>query len=92
MVVRLSDTSPEVHARMLEIYARMTPGEKFHRVMELCEVARAMALAGLRSEHPHASERELLRLLALRVHRGRLSVPSPSLSPGPNQPPAELRR
>ena len=37
-VPELSDTSPEVRERMLEIYARMTPREKFRRVLELTEL------------------------------------------------------
>jgi hypothetical protein len=70
----LSDTSPEVRARMLEIYARMTPREKFQRVLALTEMSWLMAIAGLRKQHPEASERALRRLLAQRMY-GKELVP-----------------
>lgn len=69
-----SDTSAEVHARMRDHYARMTPREKFRRVLALTETSWLMALAGLRRDHPEASERELRRLLAQRMY-GKELVP-----------------
>ena len=75
----LSDTSPEIRARMLELYARMTPSEKLRRVLALTETTWMMALAGLRQQHPGASEDELRRLLAQRLYGKELV---------PDQPPA----
>ncbi|PRP96371.1 hypothetical protein [Enhygromyxa salina] len=77
----LSDTSPEVRARMLEIYARMTPREKFRRVLALTEMSWLMAIAGLRTQHPDASERELRRLLAQRMYGKELVPDLPKTTP-----------
>jgi hypothetical protein len=62
------DTSPEAEARHVELYRRMTPAEKAQRVSDLTQGACRLALAGLRSRHPSADERELLlRLAVLRL-------------------------
>jgi hypothetical protein len=76
----LSDTSPEVRARMLDVYAKMTPREKFRRVLALTETSWLMAMAGLRREHPDASERKLRRLLAQRLY-GKELVPDLTTQP-----------
>lgn len=77
----VSDTSPEVRARMLEIYAAMTPRQRFRRMLELTEATWLMAMAGLRRTHPDASERELRRLLAQRLY-GKELVPDLGGEPG----------
>lgn len=64
----MSDTSPEVRARMRELYDLMTPAQKIRRVLELTEATWMMAIAGLRLDHPEASERELRRMLAQRLY------------------------
>jgi hypothetical protein len=62
------DTSPEVEALLIAGYQRMTPAERLERACDLSLAVRQLALARLRSEHPHASERELrLRLAALTI-------------------------
>jgi hypothetical protein len=66
--VHLSDTAAEADAVRFERYARMTPAEKAARVVDLTRTACSMALAGLRSRHPAATQPELLlRLAALRL-------------------------
>lgn len=66
--VPLSDTAPDAAAVRWERYARMTPAEKAARVVDLTRTACSMALAGLRSRHPAATQAELLlRLAALRL-------------------------
>jgi hypothetical protein len=66
--VQLSDTAPDADAVRWERYARMTPAEKAARVVDLTRTACSMALAGLRSRHPAATQAELLlRLAALRL-------------------------
>ena len=77
----VTDTSPEVRARMLEIYARMTPREKMRRVLALTEMSWLMAIAGLRRDHPEASERELRRLLAQRMYGKELVPDLPKTAP-----------
>lgn len=60
------DTPPEVEAQMLARYRRMTPAQKAAKVASLTASAHAVALAGLREAHPHATERELKLRLAMR--------------------------
>jgi hypothetical protein len=64
----LSDTTPDADAVRFQIYARMSPAEKWACVGELTRAACTLALAGLRARHPAADGRELLlRLAALRL-------------------------
>lgn len=60
------DTSPEVEAHLVDRIRRMTTAEKAAKVASLTASTHAVALAGLRIAHPHATERELKLLLALR--------------------------
>lgn len=66
-----SDTPPEVEAILVDLYRRMTPGEKLLKVMELNRAAQEMALARIRTQYgPDLSEREeRLRLAALWLDR-----------------------
>jgi hypothetical protein len=64
----LSDTPPEVLAEHARLVAALSPEQRWQRVRDLNAAANTMALAGLRSRHPEASERELLlRLAVLRL-------------------------
>lgn len=67
MVTQASDTSPEAELVQLGILRAMSPGERLAQVDGLCAAASAMALAGLRSQHPAASAAELAAMLADRV-------------------------
>lgn len=62
------DTSPEVEALLIAGYQRMTPQEKFQRVLDLNRTVRTPALARARAEPPDASAHEpRMRLGSLRV-------------------------
>lgn len=62
------DTSPDIDARHFELYRHMTPADKARRVSDLTLGSCQLALAGLRSRHPAADEKELLlRLAVLRL-------------------------
>jgi hypothetical protein len=61
------DTSPEVQARMDEIYRRMSAREKFERAVALSSMTRALALDHLRELHPEETERQLKIRLLLRT-------------------------
>ena len=65
------DTPPEIEERILEGYRRMTPREKFERILELNRSVEEMAAARIRKQYgPDLPERELrLRLAALRLDR-----------------------
>ena len=55
----LSDTSPDVAARMIELYQRMTPRQRIARALSLSQATRQLARARLRKMYPEASEDEL---------------------------------
>jgi len=55
----LSDTSPDVEARMTELYRAMTPRQRITRALNLSQTTRQLARAQLRRDHPEASEDEL---------------------------------
>lgn len=55
----LSDTSPDVEARMTELYRAMTPRQRIARVASLSQTTRRLARAQIQREHPEASEEEL---------------------------------
>jgi hypothetical protein len=62
-----SDTTPDAARVQTGILRAMSPGERLAQVDGLCAAASAMALAGLRSQHPAASAAELAAMLADRV-------------------------
>jgi len=57
--MRPADTSPEAWRPLLDIYRRMTPDEKLQRTVDLSTFLRSVCEAGVRAEHPQASEREV---------------------------------
>ena len=61
----MGDTSADARRHLDTLLRRMTPAEKFRRVMALGEVARGLALSRMSVEHPELSQRELKRRLAL---------------------------
>ena len=65
----LSDTSPHIRKMQLEIERRMTGEERLVRALEISMLARELAKAGIRSDHPDWDEaqveREVLRLTFL---------------------------
>jgi hypothetical protein len=64
----LFDTPPRVVAEHARLMARLSPAERAQRVSDLTATASMMALAGLRSRYPGATEAELLlRLAVLRL-------------------------
>jgi len=63
---KVSDTSEEAERIQLEIYRRMTPAQKWATIASLYELGKMLQMAGLRMEHPEASEREIWHLWARR--------------------------
>jgi hypothetical protein len=65
-----ADTDPAIEERQIAAWRAMTPADKLHIVGELIRASEALALAGIDTRHPGASDRERrLRLAALRVDR-----------------------
>ncbi|NQT26580.1 hypothetical protein HQ585_14595 [candidate division KSB1 bacterium] len=59
-----SDTHPEMEALQIRLWRQASPTRKMHMLAQLNASARMLALTGLRSQYPHASETELRRRLA----------------------------
>jgi hypothetical protein len=63
--MRPRDTSPEAWRVFIEIFRKMSPQEKLERTLDLSEFIRGVCEAGIRSQYPDASDREVfLRLTA----------------------------
>lgn len=65
--MRPRDTSPETWRVFIEIMRAMTPQEKFERTLELSEFIRGVCEAGIRSQYPEASDREVVLRLTQRT-------------------------
>ncbi len=59
-----SDTHPKMEALQIQLLRQATPTRKMHMLAQLNASARTLALMGLRSQHPQATEAELRRRLA----------------------------
>ncbi len=67
MLEGLSDTSPEIEARMSALYAAMTPRQRVARALSLSQFTRQLTRAELRRRYPEASEDELKVRFAQRM-------------------------
>jgi hypothetical protein len=61
---KLSDTTKEAQQVLADIYRRMTPVEKFHRIFQAYQMGKLLAMAGLRIRNPGADKGQLWRLRA----------------------------
>lgn len=59
-----SDTHPKIEALQIELWRTASPTRKMQMLAQLNQSAHLLALAGLRSQFPEASETELRRRLA----------------------------
>jgi len=64
MSVLFSDTHPKMEALQIQLWRQASPTRKMNMLAQLNASARILALAGLRSQYPQASEAELHRRLA----------------------------
>jgi hypothetical protein len=64
MSVLSSDTHPKMEALQIQLWRQASPTRKMHMLAQLNASVRYLALAGLRSQYPQASEEELRRRLA----------------------------
>jgi hypothetical protein len=64
----MRDTSPEAEARYFELLAAKSGSERLAIAMRLTAMARNLAIASIRAEHPDASERAVRKHLALRLY------------------------
>jgi len=65
--VRARDTTPEAHEVQLALFRRMTPAQRAERTATMSELARDLALEGIRRRHPDYDDEKarhaLFRLL-----------------------------
>jgi len=54
-----SDTHPKMEALQIELWRQASPTHKMNQLAQLNAAARLLALTGLRSQYPQASEAEL---------------------------------
>ena len=59
MSVLSSDTDPKMEALQIRLWRQASPARKMHLLAQLNASVRLLALAGLRSRYPQASEAEL---------------------------------
>jgi hypothetical protein len=64
MTALYSDTDPKIERMQIELWRQASPTRKMHMLAQLNTSARILALAGLRSRFPDATETELRRRLA----------------------------
>jgi len=60
-----SDTHPKMETLQIKLLRQASPTRKMHMLAQLNASARTLALAGLRSQYPQASEAELRYKLAI---------------------------
>jgi hypothetical protein len=59
-----SDTHPKIEQMQIKMRRQASPTRKMHMLAQLNASARILALTGLRSRYPNATETELRRRLA----------------------------
>jgi hypothetical protein len=64
MTALFSDTHPKMEALQIKLLRQVSPARKMEMLAQLNTSARTLALTGLRSRYPEASETELRRRLA----------------------------
>ncbi|UCG58793.1 MAG: hypothetical protein JSU70_04625 [Phycisphaerales bacterium] len=62
----ISDTSSESRQVMYELYRRMSPAKKLELVFDTYRMGRLLVMAGIRMQHPNASEQEVWHIWARR--------------------------
>ncbi len=64
MTTLYSDTHPKMEALLIQLLRQASPTRKMNMLAQLNTSARLLALMGLRTRYPQASETELRRKLA----------------------------
>ena len=64
MTTLYSDTHPKMEALQIQLWRQASPTRKMNMLAQLNASVRLLALTGLRSQYPQATEAELRRKLA----------------------------
>ncbi len=54
----ICDTSPDAQAVLTDLYRKMSPAQKIHRVLELSRLTRELALSRIHEAHPEFSKNQ----------------------------------
>lgn len=68
MLTRVKDTSPAGNTRYHELLRAMPPERRLEAAMSLSRGVRELAVAGIASRHPEATEHELRARLTVRLY------------------------
>jgi hypothetical protein len=66
--MRSSDTSKRAAVIAADLNRAVGPAVRFEQALELSDLLRELAKAGLRSRHPEYSDKELLVALTVQMH------------------------
>jgi len=64
MSALFTDTHPKMEALQIQLWRQASPTRKMEMLAQLNQLARTLALTGLRSQHPDAGDTELRFMLA----------------------------
>lgn len=64
MTALYADTHPKMEALQIQLWRQASPTKKMNMLAQLNASARTLAMTGLRSQYPQATEAELRRKLA----------------------------
>lgn len=64
----MNDTHPSIEAKIEELLRSRTPEERMRMGASMFDAAKAMALAGIRHDHPELGESGIRRALFLRFY------------------------
>lgn len=79
-----SDTSPQIEAKMLELYGKMSVLQKANKVFDLMRATRELSALRIRAEHPELSDREVQVRVAALVYGRDLVKRATGIDPGPD--------
>lgn len=74
VIMRSRDTTAEAYQVQLDARRAMSGSERLRAVLDLCDDLHRVALDGIRSRHPEASEQELVALLIDQWHGAELGA------------------
>ena len=56
----MNDTHPEIEKKLNELYSKLSPQERFEKMLSMCQTVREIILSQMQSELPEKEKRKLL--------------------------------
>lgn len=60
----MNDTNPKAEQVLISRLRAIPPGQKFRQIAELIALCRQLAVTGIKSRHPNASDEEITKRLS----------------------------